>query len=43
MRDYWDDHVLDRLYFKKYSQIVRAIPQPVNSPKNQRSNNVKSR
>ena len=43
MCDHWNDHVLDRSYFRRYSQIVRAIPQLVNSSENQRSNNIKSR
>ena len=43
MRDHWDDHVLDRSYFRRYSQIVRAIPKPVNSSENQRPSDVESR
>ena len=43
MHDHWDDYVLDRLYFRKYSQIVRVILKSVNSPENQRLNDVESR
>ena len=32
---------MDRLNFRSYSQIVRAIPKPVISSKNQHLNNVK--
>ena len=33
MRDHWDDHVLDRSYFRRYSQIVRAIPNQLIAPR----------
>ena len=43
MRDYWDNHVLDGLYFRRYSQIVKVISKSINDFENQRSNNFESR